>query len=149
MAAIRDFQEKDRQTYYKMSLDFYDGDATLCTMDENKLKATFDLALQGSPLMRGVALEDTGTGRMVGYALLAFYWSNEAGGLAVQLEEVYIDPDCRGQKLGSQFMEWMLAEYPQARRFRLEVCPKNIRVKKLYESFGFRELGYIQMVYPG
>ena len=31
----------------------------------------------------------------------------------------------------------------------LEVCPQNLRVKKLYESFGFRELEYIQMVYPG
>jgi ribosomal protein S18 acetylase RimI-like enzyme len=149
MVVIRDFQERDRQTYYQMSLDFYDGDATLCTMDKEKLKATFDLALLGSPLMRGVTLEETETGRMVGYGLLAFYWSNEAGGLTVQLEEVYIDPSCRGQRLGSQFMEWMLTTYPQAKRFRLEVCPQNLRVKKLYESFGFRELEYIQMVYPG
>ena len=89
MVVFRDFQERDRQTYYKMSLEFYEGAATLCTMDEQKLKASFDLALRGSPLMRGVTLEDVDTGRMVGYGLLAFYWSNEAGGLAVQLEDSY------------------------------------------------------------
>ena len=85
--------------------------------------------------------------QVVGYALLVFYWSCEAGGQTVQLEELYLSERVRGCGLGSQFMEWLLREYEgSAKRFRLEVCPRNQRVKKLYEHYGFEILPYEQMV---
>ena len=86
-------------------------------------------------------------GQVVGYALMVSYWSCEAGGKTVQLEELYLSERVRGRGLGSQFMEWLLREYEgEAKRFRLEVCPRNQRVKKLYERYGFVPLPYEQMV---
>ena len=110
-----------------------------------RLLDTFDCLMRGEPGLRGCILEHEG--QVVGYALLVFYWSCEAGGQTVQLEELYLSERVRGCGLGSQFMEWLLREYEgSAKRFRLEVCPRNQRVKKLYERYGFEILPYEQMV---
>lgn len=112
---------------------------------DEKLINTFHRLLAGEPGLRGCILEQDG--QVVGYALMVSYWSCEAGGKTVQLEELYLSERVRGRGLGSQFMEWLLREYEgEAKRFRLEVCPRNQRVKKLYERYGFVPLPYEQMV---
>ena len=142
---IRDFEPNDRKAFITMAMDFYSGDATLFDMNEKYLNDTFDQSLEKSPLMRGIIIEDDG--KIMGYALLAFYWSCEAGGLVVQLEDLYILREHRGKKIGSHFMDWLLEEYRgNAKRYRLEVCPRNPRVKKLYEGYGFKILDYQQMI---
>lgn len=142
---IRSFTPADRECYLAMGRDFYAGEGTLFSISDQKLIDTFDCLMRGEPGLRGCILEHEG--RAVGYALLVFYWSCEAGGQTVQLEELYLSGQVRGCGLGSQFMEWLLREYAgSARRFRLEVCPRNQRVKKLYERYGFEMLPYEQMV---
>ncbi|HIT54206.1 MAG TPA: GNAT family N-acetyltransferase [Candidatus Fimivicinus intestinavium] len=142
---VRAFTPDDKEAYLAMGKDFYNGEGTLFPITDEKLTDTFDRLLEGEPGLRGCILEQNG--QAVGYALLVFYWSCEAGGKTVQLEELYLSEQVRGQGLGSQFMEWMLQEYEgQAKRFRLEVCPRNQRVKKLYERYGFVPLPYEQMV---
>lgn len=142
---VRDFIPEDREEYLKMATDFYSGDATLFDFDNKKLEDTFEVAVKGSPLMRGLMLLDD-EGKRVGYALLAFYWSCEAGGFTVQAEELYFYEEERGKGYGHQYFLWLFAEYPQARRFRLEVCPHNPKAKKLYSSLGFKDLDYGQMI---
>lgn len=67
--------------------------------------------------------------------------------MVIWVDELYISSKFRGHGFGSKFMEWMFKEYKNENlSFRLEVCPNNKRVKKLYESYGFKELEYIQMV---
>ena len=141
---IRDFIEEDWEDYYKMSLGMYSGEATLFKPDEKKFRDTFEEAVKGSDLMRGLMfLKD---GKRVGYGLLAFYWSCEAGGFTVQAEELYFNEDCRGKGYGHYCFQWLFDEYPQAKRFRLEVCPENPEAKKLYSSLGFQDLPYLQMI---
>ncbi len=141
---IRDFRLEDKETYMKMATDFYSGDATLFDVDTKKFEDTFELAIKGSELMR--ALMMTEEGKPIGYGLLAFYWSCEGGGYTVQAEELYFLPENRGKGFGHRFFEWLFAEYPQAKRFRLEVCPHNPKAKKLYSSLGFQDLDYGQMI---
>ena len=81
MLQIRDFIEEDRQAYLEMARDFYSSDASLFELEEQKLEDTFNIGVKGSPLMRGLTLCEQE--KPVGYALLAFYWSCEAGGGAV------------------------------------------------------------------
>ena len=77
MLQIRDFKEEDRQAYLEMARDFYSSDASLFELEEQKLEDTFNIGVKGSPLMRGLTLCEQE--KPVGYALLAFYWSCEAG----------------------------------------------------------------------
>lgn len=142
---IRDITLQDKSLYLHMSKDFYHSDATLFSMTNDKLEATFREALKNSPFLRLIFIEDGD--ETVGYGLLAFYWSNEAGGMVTQLEEFYILPEHRGRQLGSQFLVWLLETYTsQTARFRLELCPDNLGAKKLYDKFDFNTLDYIQMV---
>lgn len=142
---IRDFIPADRAEYIAMSADFYSGDGALHPIGRDHFEDTFDHIMAGEDRsVRGVILEHGG--KTAGYALLIRYWSCEAGGETVMLDEVYIKSDFRGAGLGSAFMAWLDSEYPAARRFRLEVCPQNRRVMGLYERFGYEVLDYIQMI---
>lgn len=141
---IRDMKAEDQQSYLTMAKDFYTGDATLFPITEEQLLATFEQAVKGSPLMRGLML--TEDGKPAGYGLLAFYWSCEAGGLVVQMEELYLLEQYRSCGFGQKYFQWVFDQYPDAVRFRLEVCHKNPRAKALYERLGFQVLDYIQMI---
>lgn len=142
---VRDFQAADQQSYFKMAKDFYAGDATLFEIKDEYLEDTFQQIMEKSPYVRGLLLEQEG--ELAGYSILAFHWSSEAGGMVLLLEEIYIQERFRGHGLGSQFMDWLFTEYQdKISRFRLEVCPHNLRVKRLYESYGFEVLDYIQMI---
>lgn len=142
---IRNFLPSDRAEYIAMATDFYSGDGALHPIGRDHFESTFDHILTGTDdSARGVILEQNG--KTAGYALLIRYWSCEAGGETVLLDEVYIKSEFRGEGLGSTFMEWLAAEYPAAKRFRLEVCPQNRRVMGLYERFGYEVLDYIQMI---
>lgn len=143
---IRDVIKEDEQQFIEMCLDFYNTDAVLLPMDVSKIKKTFQEAINNSPYLRLVFLVDEN--QTIGYSLFAFYWSNEAGGLVTQLEELYVLPKHRGKKYGHTFFDWCLDFYQdKVARFRLEVCKSNTGAIKLYESYGFEVLPYIQMIY--
>lgn len=142
---IRDITKEDESLFIKMCQDFYCTDAVLLPMEVSKIEKTFQEALSDSPYVRLVFLtEET---QAIGYALFAFYWSNEAGGLVAQIEELYILPEHRGKGHGHSFFDWCLHTYQdQVARFRLEVCQHNIGAIKLYEHYGFEVLPYVQMI---
>lgn len=141
---IRDFQPQDREAYLAMATDFYSGNASLFDVDVKKFEDTFAIGVKGSQLMRGLMI--TEGEKPIGYALLAFYWSCEAGGYVVQIEELYFSEAMRSKGCGHRFFLWLFDAYPQAKRFRLEVCPKNPLAKRLYSKLGFEDLDYAQMV---
>lgn len=142
---IRDFKESDRELYCRMAQDFYGGDGTLFPVDEKNFNDTVDYILTNPDDLRGCIIEHNG--ETVGYALLVFFWSCEAGGKCLLLDELYLLESVRGQGIGSKFMEWLEEEYSgKVRRMRLEVCPKNPRVQSLYKRYGFEMLDYKQMV---
>ena len=124
-----------------MSRDFYGGDSAIAPVCEDNFSKTFEAVLNKN--VRGCIIEKDG--KRAGYALLPCFWSCEAGGMTVVLDELYILPEFRGSGLGSQFMEWLLNEYENTPRIRLEVCKANLRVKHLYERYGFKDLPYLQM----
>lgn len=142
---IRDFKESDRKDYLEMAADFYGGDGTLFPVDEKNFDDTLDYLLTKPKDLKGFIIEENG--ETVGYALAAFFWSCEAGGMCMLLDELYLREKSRGKGTGSSFLEWLENEYDEkVKRIRLEVCPKNPRVQALYKKFGFEMLDYKQMV---
>ncbi len=141
---IREFVSSDKETYFAMSKKFYSGTAALHEMNPTHCEATFAACCNRSPYTRGFMLEQDG--KALGFALLSFTWSNESGGLVVLLEELYVSEEARGTGVGSNFLDWMKQNYPEATRFRLEVTHANKDAKRLYERNGFELLDYIQMV---
>ena len=127
-----------------MDHDFYHSDAVDHPVPDAFLEKTADAVLAGTPFASIFLLETNG--QTAGYALLAHTWSQEAGGEAVWVEELYVLPQFRGQGLGSAFFRELRVRFPEAARFRLEIEPDNERAAKLYRSRGFEVLPYVQMI---
>lgn len=141
---LRDLLPDDREIFLSMVKSFYSSSAVAHNVDFRNFEATFEAAMDKSPFLRIFIMEDGGS--PMGYALLSFTHSNEAGGLVVLVEELYISEACRGKGYGRAFFEFLEQEYPSAKRFRLEVREDNKKAMDLYYRLGYNVLDYMQMV---
>jgi GNAT superfamily N-acetyltransferase len=79
-------------------------------------------------------------GRIVGYALLINFWSNEYGGIVLNIDELYVVPERRGAGTGTAFLNYLAAGHPgDCVALKLEVLPYNRRALRLYEKLGFEK----------
>lgn len=142
---IRRFTQEDRALYLRMAEAFYHSPAVLKPIPHDYMERTFDEMMRSDIYVDGFLME-TDDGRPMGYMLIAKTFSQEPGGLAIWVEELSVEPDFRGQGVGSKALEWVKRHYPGCRRIRLEVELENTRAIALYERLGFEELPYYQMV---
>ena len=141
---IRKIELKDREAFVAMANEFYHSDAVLHSIPESNIEKTFDELMAGSPYIDGYIFECDG--EKAGYSLLSITYSNEAGGLVVWVEEIYILPKFQGRGIGKEYMDFVEEAYKdKAARFRLEVEEENERAIKIYEKKGYRQLDYLQM----
>ncbi len=140
---IRRITPADRAVYLQMAHDFYHSDAVLHPVPDENLRRTFEEMMRSDAYLTGLVFEKEG--KTAGYALLCKTWSQEAGGKTVWIDELYVLPEFRGQGIGHEFFA-LLKEIEPAARYRLETEPDNLRAKALYESLGFEELAYQQLV---
>ena len=140
---IRKITPADREIYLQMAHDFYHSEAVLHPVDDAHFPRAFDEMMRSEDYMTGLIFE--AEGRVAGYALLCKTYSQEAGGMAVWIDELFVLPGFRSKGLGRQFFAELEQIVPAA-RYRLEIEPDNVRAEKLYRSLGFDVLGYRQMV---
>lgn len=82
----------------------------------------------------------------VGYAIINFFWSNEHGGDVVNIDEIYVVPEARNQGFGTAFFQELNNLYPEARGFKLEASPSNVRAIAMYRRLGFSDATNLHMV---
>lgn len=142
---IREAREEDRNIYLKMAYDFYHSPGVLHSIPESFIENTFNECMERDTYAQIYILESEGV--IAGYGLVTKTFSQEAGGFAYWLEELYILDEFRSKGLGSEFFAYV-EEHKGAgvMRFRLEVEPDNIRAAALYERLGYKNLPYSQMV---
>ena len=140
---IRRIRPDDRAVYLQMARDFYHSDAVLHPVPDENIFRTFDEMMASDAYLTGLIFEKDG--KIAGYALLCKTWSQEAGGNTVWIDELYVLPEFQGRGIGHEFFAQLKTIEPAA-RYRLETEPDNLRAKKLYESMGFEELAYQQLV---
>lgn len=136
---FRKIEERDVAAYTAMATDFYNSPAVLHSIPQASITNTARAVLNGTPYADIYIFEAEGA--PVGYGLLALTHSQEAGGLCVWLEEIYLLPAWRGRGIGGAFIEFVKSTLPAA-RYRLEVEPENARAKALYARHGFGAMGY-------
>jgi len=91
---------------------------------------------------RGRAVVCQVESRLVGYALLISFWSNELGGEVCNIDELFIHQDHRGRGLATHLLEQLASAepslwFPRPAALALEVSPQNERARALYERRGF------------
>ena len=137
---IRKITKEDKQIYTEMAKDFYSSPAVLENIPEENIISSFDAFLGGTPYGDAFIFEDDGA--ILGYGVLAYTHSQEAGGKVVWIEEIYVKEEYRGRGLGSEFLEFVKNNIP-ARRYRLETEPENERAAALYRRHGFEHFEYV------
>ena len=85
--------------------------------------------------------------KTAGYALLAKTFSQEAGGMVLWIEELYIMPEYRCRGLGHEFFSYLKDNLcNNVKRLRLEAESSNTKAISLYKRLGFEDLPYSQMI---
>lgn len=142
---VRKVTPQDKEMYLSLTEKFYQSDAVSHNIPlENRLNTWGEIMRSDEYADCYFVIKD---GDVAGYMLLAYTFSQEAGGKTAWIEEIYILPEFRSMGLGNELFDFIKAEIePDCARLRLEVEADNIRAKKLYKSLGFKQLEYEQMI---
>ena len=140
---FREIRSDDKNLYFDFVDKFYHTDAVNAPVPIENYEVTFNEMMRSDTYLKGYIFE--WEGMPCGFALLSRTFSQEAGGISVTIEEIYIEPPYRGNGMGTAFFEYLKREIP-AMRFRIEVEDYNEGAKRLYERMGFELLPYLQMV---
>ncbi len=141
---IRSFLPDEEAVFINLCKEFYSSEAVLHPVPESYFFATFSEMMKSDRYVEGFLFLDGG--ETAGYGLIAKSFSNEVGGQVIWVEEIYLRPAFRSKGFGSAFFAFLEQRFPDARRFRLEIEPDNVRAKALYQRKGYRLLPYAQMV---
>lgn len=142
---IRKLKSEDWEAYLQMAQDFYSSDAVDHNLPRSYFENTFRELMRSEEYAQAFFLEVRG--ETAGYALLAKTFSQEAGGMVVWAEELYIKPEYRGRGLCHAYLAYLKEHLPKdVKRLRLEAESTNRRAISLYRRLGFQDLPYCQMI---
>ncbi len=102
--------------------------------------AVFDDLLDGK---RGVVLVACEADRLVGLASVSFNVAMRYGGEYCQLEELIVDPQARGKKVGALLVEATIAAARErgCAEYGLYLVASTEHNRSFYERFGLRVVG--------
>lgn len=141
---IRIIDKKDKDIFIEMVSEFFSSPAVLHNIPIENIQNTFNELISDSPYTKAYIAEFNN--EVAGYIMISITYSNEAGGIAILLEEIYIRDEFQNKGIGTELINFIKQEYPDAKRFRLEVESDNIGAVKLYKKLGFKKLPYMQMI---
>lgn len=142
---IRKVKKSDKEKYLEMTGIFYNSDAVLHPISEEYRLKTWNEILRSNEYADCYFAEENGI--VKGYMLLAYTFSQEAGGMVCWIEELFVYEKFRNNGIGKEFFKFIKENIePNVKRIRLEVEDYNIGAKRLYSSLGFEMLPYEQMI---
>jgi GNAT superfamily N-acetyltransferase len=128
--------EADWATVQGFVLSLYNEDLLETVMTSERVQRTFQ-ELQLRP-EKGRLIVFEMNERLVGYAILIFFWSNEFGGDFVEVDELFVCKEYRSQGIGAAFLQWLEAQFRgQAVALGLQVAQTNDRAFEFYRRMGF------------
>lgn len=142
---IRKMVPEDRETFVKLTEEFYNTDAVIDVIPIDHIDYTFNQIIDDSPYVDGYVYVHNN--KIAAYCLLSFTHSNEAGGLVMLIEELYVSPKFQGKGIGGKFLNFLEQTYQdKVTLMRLEVLKTNQTARQLYYKKGFKDLKYLQLI---
>lgn len=139
---IRNYKESDRIQLFDMIRGLYNEDPYGLPINPEKIEKTIRFSQQHPEMLKLLMITDQE--QAVGYSLVNSIWSNEYGGLIMNIDELYIVKEHRGKGLSSQFMIWLEKEGCVA--ISLECAPENNSSLEYYKKKGFTESHNVHLI---
>jgi len=140
---IRDIEQKDKEDYLRLVKQFYNTNAVMQPIPQENMEKAFAEAVEGKDRYITIWLFET-EGYCYGYALLSRMYSQEAGGMTIWVDELFVEEEYRNKGTGHSFFEKLYKDYPMV-RYRLEVEDYNKGAIDLYRKYGFDFMPYMAM----
>lgn len=143
---IRRLVCEDKEIFIELAAEFYASDAVAHPIPREYHVITFEEIMRSDVYASGYLL--LADEEPAGYALTAKTFAQEAGGIALWIDEIYVRPAFRSRGLGRAFFAYLQHEIAgsNVRRLRLEVEPENEKASRLYQQLGFTPLAYRQLI---
>ncbi|MCC6711077.1 MAG: GNAT family N-acetyltransferase [Candidatus Pacebacteria bacterium] len=130
------YQVEFKQKLIELIMNLYQEDQCGKPMSLEKIELTLK-NLNKNPSMGEIILIKNDQ-QIIGYSILINFWSNEYGGNILTIDELYIEPNYRSKKIGTNFINYLKnTKYNQAVALQLETTPTNLRANSLYKNLGF------------
>lgn len=143
---IKEMEEGDADSFYKLCEEFYSSGATKRSYDRKSAEQTFKQVITKHENLWGYFIIDSETDKKAGYALITSYWCNEESGNVIILDELFVSVEFRHRRFGKSFMIWLEENFRgKAVALTLEVMSTNLIAKELYIKEGFSEDGFVTM----
>ncbi len=76
--------------------------------------------------------------KVVGYAILVLFWSNEYGGDFIEVDELFVQENYRNRGIGRAFFQWLEETWSgKAVALSLQTTPTNYSAVTFYKRIGF------------
>ena len=124
----------DDDAVVRLSLALFTEDPSPEAVTEERIRRTL-ATFRAEPLRGRTVVLDLDA-HIAGYAFLPTYWSNELGGEICIVDELYVEPTSRNRGHASALLTSLRGG---SVALELEVTPKNVHARALYERLGFRE----------
>jgi len=132
----RPYHPSDEPVLTRYILDLYADDISGKPMTEQKIRNTIAM-LTAKPDLGSILIIESGE-EVAGYAILVNFWSNEYGGIMLNIDELYVTPPHRGKGFASALIRHLAeTRYNNAVALQLEVGAGNTAARRLYDSLGF------------
>ena len=142
---FREITQADREIYYDFVDKFYHTDAVNAPVPPENYELTFNEMMRSDTYVKGYIFEDEG--KPCGFALLSKTFSQEAGGLSVTIEEIYIEPQSRGKGFGTDAIA-VLTRFCfrelGLHKLKVSVFAFNQAAIRCYERNGFQTEGILK-----
>ena len=129
------YTENDYNDLEDMIFALYDEDPEGLPITGNKIIKTADESVSHPEKVRIIMIRSGG--KNIGYGIIAFSWSNEYGGDAVVIDELFVRKEYRNQQAATSFIKHIIETYKNAVLFEVETTPSNMDVLRIYEKSGF------------
>ena len=135
--SYNDFEEKDSGDLRDMMFRLYEEDPEGEPITDEKIRKTINECKNCPEKVRLIML--SADGRNIGYCILVYFWSNEYGGDAAVIDELYIMEEYRNQGIGTAFIKHLMNGNKNAVSLEVESTPSNKAAARLYKRLGFKK----------
>lgn len=135
---INEITIDDKEEYINLANLFYKSDAVMQKILPENFSKTFDYLLNDKTYAEIYMVKSEN--QNIGYFLISKTYSQEAGGMVLLIEEIYLSENNRNKGIGKIIFSFLKDRFHTYKRFRLELTSTNEKAKNYIKNLDLKNL---------